>query len=359
MTTAKQLEANRRNAGLSTGPRTANGKAKVARNALRHGVHSDLPVLPGLERAEDWEAHRDGILQSLAPVGTLEETLAQRVALCAWRLQRAARYEAAITAVGLERAEQNLQPRPPAKSQGLSRMLGDEGEDEDSLSLPEALGKVLAKLEKKQQQAKDGDDRLRLLEQLAELPDGERVGGDGAWLLFEDLHEALPEGNKATSWEDRKFLAAVGVPNEEQSDAYAWDGWTAGMVRQGLSKTATETGRTPERLLERACTVRREKQEEAREAIHKLRARAKDLRRRLAARRDQAVRECLLPDVTTLQKVTRYEAHLSRQMTQALHELQRLQAARAGQQVPPPAALDVTLDAGGDVVDALRDAVGG
>jgi hypothetical protein len=32
-------------------------------------------------------------------------------------------------------------------------------------------------------------------------------------------------------------------------------------------------------------------------------------------------------------------------MLQALHELQRLQAARAGEPVPPTAALDVTVDA--------------
>jgi hypothetical protein len=52
----------------------------------------------------------------------------------------------------------------------------------------------------------------------------------------------------------------------------------------------------------------------------------------------------LLPDENTLGKVTRYEAHLSRQMLQALHTLERLQAARAGQPVPPPAALDVTIE---------------
>jgi hypothetical protein len=53
-----------------------------------------------------------------------------------------------------------------------------------------------------------------------------------------------------------------------------------------------------------------------------------------------------LPDAPTLDRVTRYEAHLSRQMLQALHTLERLQAARAGRDVPPPAAADVTVDAG-------------
>jgi hypothetical protein len=52
----------------------------------------------------------------------------------------------------------------------------------------------------------------------------------------------------------------------------------------------------------------------------------------------------MLPDANTLQKITRYEAHLSRQLLQALHELQRLQAGRGGQSVPLPAALDVVVD---------------
>jgi hypothetical protein len=53
----------------------------------------------------------------------------------------------------------------------------------------------------------------------------------------------------------------------------------------------------------------------------------------------------MLPDGATLEKVTRYESHLSRQMLQALHTLERLQAARAGRPALPPAALDVTVSA--------------
>jgi len=47
MTTLAKIEANRRNAGLSTGSRTAEGRAAVARNATRHGIFSVGPVLPG------------------------------------------------------------------------------------------------------------------------------------------------------------------------------------------------------------------------------------------------------------------------------------------------------------------------
>jgi hypothetical protein len=43
MTTTRQIEANRDNARMSTGPRTKRGKARASRNALRHGL--SVPVL--------------------------------------------------------------------------------------------------------------------------------------------------------------------------------------------------------------------------------------------------------------------------------------------------------------------------
>src|SRR5262245_22525258 len=86
----KRAEANRRNALLSTGPWPPAGKAAASRNAVRHGLTSPLPVVGGLERAEDWESHHAGMLASLTPVGALEEALADRVTLCAWRLRRVA-----------------------------------------------------------------------------------------------------------------------------------------------------------------------------------------------------------------------------------------------------------------------------
>ena len=50
-------------------------------------------VPPGIEKVEDWEEHRDGVLDSLQPEGHLEEVLAERVALLSWRLHRVTRYE--------------------------------------------------------------------------------------------------------------------------------------------------------------------------------------------------------------------------------------------------------------------------
>lgn len=88
-------------AGRPTGPRTAQGKAKVGKNALRHGLTSKQVVLPS-ERAKDFQAFEAELVEGLAPVGALEALLVERVVLSAWRIRRAARLDAAFAVYDLE-----------------------------------------------------------------------------------------------------------------------------------------------------------------------------------------------------------------------------------------------------------------
>jgi hypothetical protein len=76
-----------------SGPNTAEGKAAVAQNAVTHGIFSQAPVVKDVESQEEWEQHREGVIISLSPVGILEETLAERAALLLWRQARVARFE--------------------------------------------------------------------------------------------------------------------------------------------------------------------------------------------------------------------------------------------------------------------------
>src|SRR5688572_13770310 len=87
-----------------TGPKTLGGKARVAGNAITHGVYSVVPVLPGVEDAADWEVHRAGLVASLQPVGHFEAVLVERAAAHLWRLRRVLRYETDMAALGQERA---------------------------------------------------------------------------------------------------------------------------------------------------------------------------------------------------------------------------------------------------------------
>ena len=52
--------------------------------------------------------------------------------------------------------------------------------------------------------------------------------------------------------------------------------------------------------------------------------------------------------LTTLSNLEWYETTLVRSLTKALHELQRLQAVRAGERVPAPAAVDVDVSINGN-----------
>src|SRR5215217_2062801 len=90
------------------GPATQEGKEVVRWNATRHGIRSPAPVVPGVEKAEEWEDHSAGVLDSLSPGGHLEFVLAERVALLSWRLHRVIRYETESIALYQERVEDDL-----------------------------------------------------------------------------------------------------------------------------------------------------------------------------------------------------------------------------------------------------------
>ena len=90
--------ASRRNGAKSRGPKTAEGKARSARNALKHGLRAAKHIVLPDEDAAEFAAHEAALLAELAPVGMLQTILARRVAVAAWRLARADRIEADLFA---------------------------------------------------------------------------------------------------------------------------------------------------------------------------------------------------------------------------------------------------------------------
>ena len=88
-----KVEANRRNALRSTGPKTARGKRRVGRNAIKHGILAKQVVITGNETIEDFRSLLGSLWVKYEPVDIIEELLVQRMALCAWSLSRAQRFE--------------------------------------------------------------------------------------------------------------------------------------------------------------------------------------------------------------------------------------------------------------------------
>ena len=89
-----RAEASRRNGAKSRGPKTEEGKARSARNALKHGMRAQKFVVLPDEHGAEFAALEAALVEELAPVGALQVVLARRVAIAAWRLARADRLAA-------------------------------------------------------------------------------------------------------------------------------------------------------------------------------------------------------------------------------------------------------------------------
>jgi hypothetical protein len=287
--------ANRNNAMKSTGPKSAEGKAVVATNGIGHGIYALCPVIEGVESAADWKRYRKAMLASLLPVGMVEVTLAERIILNAWRQQRVIRYETEQI-----RAEQREGPEQIGSRYDLR------GRDEASAEVEELLS--------------------------------EPEWREREWNGLKEFAGA--DENVSLVWEDAYNLlggAHLQLGLFEGFDEY-WqrlsqpEVWTVGLVRQLLGDLAKKSGQALGELMDAMI-------EQAGLEF----ARSSQLARKLKQDLDAHRREHLLPHEGTLEKIMRYEAHLSRQLHRDLHELQRLQAMRHGLAVAVPMAIDIDL----------------
>ena len=94
MTSLKQIEANRRNAMKSTGPKTEAGKEQSRRNAVRHGLTAEL--IGVLEDAEDYKTFEAAITADYDAQSAVERELVLRLASLLWRLRRATGTESGL-----------------------------------------------------------------------------------------------------------------------------------------------------------------------------------------------------------------------------------------------------------------------
>jgi hypothetical protein len=117
MASPAQLTANRSNAQLSSGPVSAEGKARVAQNALKHGLTAKHLVVREDER-EEFETHRASLLKECAPEGALEMIVFNEALHQSWNLERYRRIE---TENSTGTAEDFTDPQKAAFLDRLSR----------------------------------------------------------------------------------------------------------------------------------------------------------------------------------------------------------------------------------------------
>ena len=108
----RKVEANRRNALKSTGPKTAAGKRAVAKNALKDGFFSKFLLIQhrdGKESQDEYDGFYAGVCKHYQPVGWLEELWVEKITVWSWRLRRLIRCESGQIARALAGHSYELQ----------------------------------------------------------------------------------------------------------------------------------------------------------------------------------------------------------------------------------------------------------
>jgi hypothetical protein len=162
VTSELQIEANRRNARLSTGPRTERGRRISSMNALRHGLTAQHVTVFD-ETEEDFRRFHRELMRVLRPKGAMEAQLSKRAIICAWRLRRVYRIETGM----FSKARKSWAPGGPTMATDIYTRLSSQRDDLAKLSRYEAsiersLRRALLDLERRQarRKADDGADRI-------------------------------------------------------------------------------------------------------------------------------------------------------------------------------------------------------
>src|SRR5436190_9135454 len=149
---SRKIEANRRNAAKSTGPRTQIGKRMVAKNALKHGFFSKCLLIPHPDGKEDPTEYQDlyaALRVHYRALDFLEELWVEKIAVWSWRLRRLLRCESGQIARALAEHNHEIEQQLSAAASGeleLSALSGPEIDAiTDHLFLPpkEELDKLL------------------------------------------------------------------------------------------------------------------------------------------------------------------------------------------------------------------------
>ncbi len=119
-----------------------------------------------------------------------------------------------------------------------------------------------------------------------------------------------------------------GIPDDH--DIYEPPPMKASDVQRCVEALASRAGVEVEEVLEHAIENARLEASSSRVAVEQTEKEVEDLRR-----------ERVLPEEKVLEKIQKYESHLSRQLYHALHELENLQKHRLTGKGTPLARLDV------------------
>jgi hypothetical protein len=173
MTSFRQIEANRRNAQLSTGPVTEEGKRRSRQNAVRHGLTAET-VIDALEDAEDYAAFEMAVTADYDAQSAAERELVLRLASLLWRLRRATAIESGLFKIQVKHLLQFRQRRQAhqAHQNIIESMYRDAVTAEDDMRQheDEIAGGLDADPRSAAEPADQSDDLTRSFVRLTNLP---------------------------------------------------------------------------------------------------------------------------------------------------------------------------------------------
>ena len=83
----KKIDANRKNAQKSTGPKTKEGKAKSAMNSIKYGIYSDQFLIKG-EKKEDLDEYSNDLINWLNPSNPVLFDIVSQIIFSGWAARR-------------------------------------------------------------------------------------------------------------------------------------------------------------------------------------------------------------------------------------------------------------------------------
>jgi len=295
---AEEKAAPASHARRGTGPRTRLGKERSKRNAIKHGILSELAVLKNESRAE-YDSKLWGFRDYYRPVGMMEKELVMTIANAKWHSQRGIRALNAETEASselfLEWDEQHRQLQEAGRLSSVSSHGGLIRKIENSEVLETCLS------------------RLRVL----------KIG---------------IETNGFNRDKDRSILTQLyGQLNEDhwQNDIFwAYHVW-AGTASLPDAMRTQQKFPSPKECVDHFLSELR--QEIARLHVYGVtRAEVEHRRREVELRRRS------VPDTPRLDRLLRHLAYWDRVADRATRELERLQRMRLGQPVAPRIDVNVS-----------------
>ena len=286
------MEANNRNAAKSTGPKSQRGKFFASQGAITHGLYARDMLLPG-EREAEFNQVRGEMISDCAPVGIREYQRVEKLAWHEWRWRRFRRAENGEIAMRL------------ADHQPVAEMAA-------STHIPQynqAVG-ALSQLEQIEEQVRSkGRVSADNLDSIRKMPYFEMV--KYFLQLVELVQPTESRDDLPSSLEMPAAESANGRPTEATNAARA-------AAKQEVVRSV---------LLDWLGVMKNAISQEKLYHIQYL------------GRRSEGKRNaCLLPQEADLNRLMRWENHLSRQIERDENTLERMQRLRRGEKVPPPTA---------------------